>query len=144
MKTISYREAMLRTRYTKHGSALLEIVRRQPGIALETLVRDHDPAPVGPLTAFDERFTDVAARFITSLEAAPKDALRRFPRGGHAVKQLCDAGALVITEGLRVYLPEDLPPRGLPEGPDENSSDEPQESESASPEEVTERRRASP
>lgn len=132
MKIISFREAMLRANFTKHGHALLEIVRRQPGIELETLVRDHDPAPLRPIAVLDP---------LDPL--APKKAIRRFPSGGYAVKQLCDAGVLVITEDLRVYHPQDLPAGGRPEGPDAPSPQESRESESAPPTEAAEGRRAS-
>ena len=123
MKVISYREAMLRSRYTEHGRTLLEVVRRHPGIELETLVRDHDPAP----PSFVEVTPENRGNFL------PKNAFRRFPRGGHAVKQLCDAGALVITERLRVYLPNDLPLEDLAERSDENGSDESREARGAPP-----------
>lgn len=119
MKIISYREAMLRANFTEHGHALLEVVRRQPGIELETLVRDHDPAPLRPIGVLDP--------------LAPKKAIRRFPSGGYAVKQLCDAGALVITERLRVYLPNDLPLEDLADRSDENASDESREARGAPP-----------
>jgi len=123
MKVISYREAMLRSRYTGHGRTLLEVVRRQPGIELEALVRDHDPAP----PSFVEVTPENRGKFL------PKNAFHRFPRGGHAVKQLCDAGALVITERLRVYLPNDLPLEDLAEPSDENASDESREARGAPP-----------
>ena len=123
MKIISYREAMLLRRYTEHGLMLLDLVRRQPGIQLETLVRDHDPAPPSLLVkTHGDGWDDL-----------PGKAFRRDPRGGFAVSQLCKAGDLVITERLRVYLPDDLPleePSGRPE---ENSPDEPRESERALP-----------
>lgn len=119
MKLISYREAMLRANFTEHGHALLEIVRQQPGIELETLVRDHDPAPLRPIGVLDP--------------LAPKRAIRRFPSGGYAVKQLCDAGVLVITEDLRVYLPNDLPLEDLAERSDENASYESREACGAPP-----------
>lgn len=129
MKIISYREAMLRANFTEHGHALLEIVRQQPGIELQALVRDHDPAPLRPIGVLDP--------------LAPKKAIHRFPSGGYAVKQLCDAGVLVITEDLRVYRPQDLPSGGRPEGSDEPSRDESRETEGAPPTEATEGRRAS-
>ena len=119
MKIISYREAMLRANFTEHGHALLEVVRQQPGIELETLVRDHDPAPLRPIGVLDP--------------LAPKKAIRRFPSGGYAVKQLCDAGALVITERLRVYLPNDLPLEDLADRSDENVPDESREAHGAPP-----------
>lgn len=128
MKIISYREAMLRANFTEHGHALLEVVRQQPGIELETLVRDHDPAPLRPIGVLDP--------------LAPKKAIRRFPSGGYAVKQLCDAGALVITEDLRVYHPRDMPYDDPPKEPEENSPEKSPESEDA-PKEAIEAPRAS-
>lgn len=120
MKTISYSEAVSRSRYTEHGRMLIDIVHQNPGIHLETLVRKHDP---GPLPSLDELFLPAAS------EAS---ALRNFPPGGRAVRQLCDAGALVITETLGVYRPEDLPeqsagemltyfPKSHPEDPREEA-----------------------
>ena len=130
MKIISYREAMLRTRYTEHGLRLLDLVRRQPGIRFETLVREHDPAPPNLLVkTHGDGWDDL-----------PGKAFRRDPRGGLAVSQLCRAGDLVITERLRVYLPDDLPVEEPSGKPEENSPDEPRESERASPKEAAEGR----
>ena len=146
MTTISYQEAMLRARYTKHGLGLLEVVQRQPGIELEALVRDHDPAPPELFGAFQKNVEDLATRITGSPLAtalAPKKALRRFPSGGYAVKQLCEAGALVITEDLRVYRPQDLPSGNLSERPDEKTQEASGESKGATPKVATERRRAS-
>lgn len=105
MRTISFEKAASRSRYTAHGLMLLEVVRKNPGIPLETLVREHDPPspPFAFLPSNSKPEASVGARIRL------KDALRRFPPGGRAVKQLCDAGALVITEALEVYRPEDLP-----------------------------------
>lgn len=124
MKTISFSEAVLRSRYTEHGRMLLEVVRKKPGIHLETLVGKHDPAPRSAM----EQLLDPQFFGVLGSRPGAKLALRRFPAGGRAVKQLCDAGALVITEELGVYRPEDLPewPVGEPltEVP-ENSPEEP-------------------
>ena len=107
-KTISYSEAVSRSRYTEHGRMLLDIVQKNPGIQLETLVRKHDPAPRPPVPEFPA----LGELFLPSTTA--KSAIRNFPTGGRAVRQLCDAGALVITEELGVYRPEDLPEVGEP------------------------------
>lgn len=146
MQTISFKDAMFRAHFTEHGLALLDVVERRPGIALETLIREHDPAPAKLIGALHAHFAELMKENLASSVAAfePKDAIRRFfPAGGHAVKQLCEAGALVITKRLRVYRPQDLPSRDMPERSNQDSSDESQESESASPEEITERHRAS-
>lgn len=144
MRTISFKDAMFRARFTEHGLALLDVVERQPGIALETLIREHDPAPAKLIGALHAHFPDLVTETLTSpVAAAPKGAIRRFPAGGHAVEQLCEAGALVITKRLRVYRPQDLPPGDLPEKSTEDSSDESRESEGAPPKESTERHRAS-
>lgn len=146
MQTISFKDAMFRARFTEHGLALLDVVERQPGIALETLIKEHDPAPAKLIGALHTHFADlVKENFTSPVEAAlgPKGAIRRFPAGGHAVKQLCEVGALVITKRLRVYRPQDLPPKNLSERSEGDSSDESQEPEGASPKEITERHRAS-
>lgn len=104
-KTISYSEAVSRSRYTEHGRMLLDIVQKNPGIHLETLVRKHDPAPRPAVPEFPA----LGELFLPPTTA--KSAIRNFPTGGRAVRQLCDAGALVITEELGVYRPEDLPER---------------------------------
>lgn len=146
MQTISFKDAMFRARFTEHGLALLDVVERQPGIALETLIGEHDPAPAKLIGALHAHFADlVKENFTSPVEAAPgpKGAIRRFPAGGHAVQQLCEAGALVITKRLRVYRPQDLPPGDLSERSDGDSADESRESEGAPPKESAERRRAS-
>lgn len=145
MQTISFKDAMFRARFTEHGRALLDVVERQPGIALETLIREHDPAPAKLIGAVYAHFAELVKENLTSPVAAlePKDAIGRFPAGGHAVKQLCEAGALVITKRLRVYRPQDLPPRDLSARSDGASSDDSRESEGTPPKESTERRRAS-
>lgn len=102
MGILSFKEAILRCRFTEHGRMLLDIVRKNPGIHLETLVREHDPPSI-PLM----EITNDEARFFSRARA--RDALRGFSSGGHGVRQLCDAGCLVITEELRVYRPEDVP-----------------------------------
>ncbi len=99
MKTITFDEAVSRSRFTEHGRKLLDIVRKNPGIQLETLVREHDP---GPLPFLCEIYLPAA------LEGS---SLRNFPVGSHAVRQLREAGCIVITELLKVYLPEDVPER---------------------------------
>ena len=145
MQTISFKDAMFRASFTEHGLALLDVVARQPGIALETLIRDHDPAPAKLIGSLHAHFAELVKENLASSVAAfePKDAIRRFfPAGGHAVKQLCEAGALVITKRLRVYRPQDLPPKDLSERSEGGSSDESQESEGALPG-STERHRAS-
>lgn len=111
MRTITFDEAVSRARFTGRGLMLLDIVRNDPGIDLETLVREHDPPPI-PLV---ER-RNAEARSFSRLRA--RDAIRKFPSGGHAVRQLCQAGCLVITEELRVYLPEDVPERTSHDGKD--------------------------
>lgn len=128
MKIISYREAMLLRRYTEHGLMLLDVVRRQPGIRFETLVRDHDPGPP-PL---------LVKTHGNGWDDLPGKAFRRGPRGGFAVSQLCKAGDLVITERLRVYLPDDLPLEEPSEKPEENSLDDSRESDPAPPKETAE------
>lgn len=146
MQTISFKDAMFRARFTEHGRALLDVVARQPGIALETLIRDHDPAPAKLIGSLHAHFAELVKENLASSVASfePKDAIRRFfPAGGHAVKQLCETGALVITKHLRVYRPQDLPPKDLSERSEGGSSDESRESEDAAPKESTERRRAS-
>ena len=104
MKTITFDEAVSRSRFTEHGRKLLDIVRKDPGIPLETLVRKHDP---GPLPSLGEMPLPVATE---------GNALRNFPAGGRAVRQLCEAGCLVITQHLGVYLPKDVP-ESTPSGP---------------------------
>lgn len=104
MGTISFNEAVARSRFTEHGRMLLDIVRKNPGIHLETLVREHDPPPIPLMEG-----ANAEARFLSRLRA--NDAIRRFPSGGHGVRQLCEAGCLVITEQLEVYHPEDVPER---------------------------------
>lgn len=85
MKTITFDEAVSRSRFTEHGRKLLDIVESDPGIPLETLVRKHDP---GPLPSLSEM----------PLPAAMEgNALRGFPAGGRAVRQLCEADCIVIT-----------------------------------------------
>lgn len=146
MQTISFEDAMFRARFTEHGLALLDVVEREPGIALETLIKEHDPAPAKLIGALNAHFPDLVTETLTSPVAAAlelKGAIRRFPAGGHAVKQLCEAGALVITKRLRVYRPQDLPPGDMPERSAEGSSNESQESEGAPPKESAERHRAS-
>lgn len=99
MKTLTFDEAVSRSRFTAHGRMLLDIVRKNPGIPLETLVSDHDPGPLPFLCEI---------HFPAPMEGS---ALRNFPVGGYAGRQLCEAGCLVITELLKVYLPEDVPAR---------------------------------
>lgn len=106
MKTITFDEAVSRSRFTEHGRKLLDIVRKNPGIQLETLVREHDPGPLPFLCEF---------HLPAAMEGS---ALRNFPVGGHAVRQLFEAGCIVITELLKVYLPEDVPER-TPDEPTE-------------------------
>lgn len=103
MKTITFDEAVSRSRFTEHGRKLLDIVRKNPGIPLETLVREHDPGPLPFLCEF---------HLPAAMEGS---AYRNFPVGGHAVRQLFEAGCIVITELLKVYLPEDVPAR-TPDG----------------------------
>lgn len=142
MKRISFHEAMSRASFTEHGRALMAVVQRQPGIELDTLVREHDPPPGRTATAFREN-PGLRKRRAAALERLlPKKAFRLFPAGGHAVEQLCDAGALVITEDLRVYHPRDMPYDDPPKEPEENSPEKSLESKDT-PKEAIEAPRAS-
>lgn len=146
MQTISFRDAMFRARFTEHGLALLDVVEREPGIALETLIKEHDPAPAKLIGALNAHFPDLVTETLTSPVAAalePKGAIRRFPAGGHAVKQLCEAGALVITKDLRVYLPRDMPHDDLPKEPEQDSPEKSSEPDDAPPKEAIDGRHAS-
>lgn len=146
MQTISFKDAMFRARFTEHGLALLDVVEREPGIALETLIKEHDPAPAKLIGALNAHFPDLVTETLTSPVAAalePKGAIRRFPAGGHAVKQLCEAGVLLITKDLRVYLPRDMPHDDLPKEPEQDSPEKSSEPDDAPPKEAIDGRHAS-
>lgn len=143
MKTIPFQEAMWLARFTEHGRALMEVVQRQPGIELDTLVREYDPPPGRTVMAFRGN-PGLRKRRSAALERLlPKRAFRLFPAGGHAVEQLCDAGALVITEDLRVYHPRDMPYDDPPKEPEENSPEKSPEPDGAPPKEAIEGSRPS-
>lgn len=79
MRTITFDEVGSRRRFTERGLMLLDIVRNDPGIDLETLVREHDPPPI-PLPESG----NAKSRFLSRLRVS--DAIRKFPSGGHAVR----------------------------------------------------------